>query len=101
MTCGLVDIGCHLSAFLAPAWAFVLTWWWIAFGVGCMLLGSWLGPRGTLAVLTIGLGVLIYDRTRNRKSDIDYETGEPSGKSGQLPPKQRKTLGDLFGGLRR
>lgn len=93
MTCGALDIGCHVAAFFAPAWAFVLTWWWVAYGAACLLLGAWMGPRATIAVLTIGLGLLVYDRTR-RGTEPDYETGEaePPPK-----PKKRKTLADLFG----
>jgi hypothetical protein len=97
MTCGAFDLACHVAAFFAPAWAFVLAWWWIAFGVGCMLLGAWIGPRGTLAILTIGIGLLVYDRTRGRSVDPDYETGE--AEAVKPAPKKRKTLADLFRGV--
>lgn len=95
MTCGLLDVGCHASAFLAPAWAFVLTWWWVAYGAAMLLLGSWMGPRLVLAILTVGIGVLVYDRVRNRADEPDYETGEPPK---PVTPKKRRTLQDIFSG---
>jgi hypothetical protein len=64
MTCGFLDIACHADSLLAPAWAFLAAWWWVGFGAACMLGGAWMGPRATLAVLTVGIGLLIYDRHR-------------------------------------
>ena len=56
-----------------------------------------------LAVLTLGIGYFLYDRTR-RHAEPDFETGE--GNMHDLhntptpKPKKRRTLQDIFGGGR-
>ncbi len=89
MTCDLLDIGCHFTASLAPLFHWWQTWdVLIALIVG-LLIGGFLGWRIVLAVLTLGIGLFIYDRTRPRDTDPAYETGEEEPPP---TPKRRKTL---------
>lgn len=64
MSCGILDVTCHVHGLLAPIWAFALEWWWVASHAGAMLVGAWLGPRATVVLLTAGIGLLVYDRNR-------------------------------------
>jgi len=88
MSCGLVDIGCHVSTALAPAAALWAQWDWALAFVAGLIIGGILGWRVILAMLTLGVGYLIYDRMKTAP-DPAYETGEPEPAP---PPKKRKGI---------
>lgn len=99
MTCGAIDIGCHVAAYFDPLltfWggvgAFIKSWWWLAFGAACMALGAHLGPVRTYAVISAGVVALIVRLWPQKADEPDFETGEPE------PPKPKKPKG-IFGDL--
>ena len=102
MTCGAIDIGCHVAAYFDPllAWwgaagAFIRSWWWVAYGAVMLLIGAHLGPARAYGIVTAGAVAIILRYWPQRADEPDYETGEPPKPAA---PKKRKTLQDLFGG---
>jgi hypothetical protein len=87
MTCSLIDLPCHLSNAAAPIFTFWQTWDLLIVFVAGLLVGGFLGWRIVLAVLTLGIGFFIYERTR-KDTDPAFETGEPEPAP---KPKKRKT----------
>jgi hypothetical protein len=95
MSCGAIDIGCHVAAYFDPLltfWggvgAFIKSWWWLAFGAACMALGAHLGPVRTYAVISAGVVALIVRLWPQKDDEPDFETGEPEPPK----PKKRKTI---------
>ena len=90
MTCSLIDIGCHINTATAPLQAFWAAWWPLGLFVCGMIVGGILGWRVILAMLTLGVGYLIYDWNK-KAPDPEYETGEPEPAP---KPKKRKGIFD-------
>ncbi len=88
--CGFLDIACYASSSFAPVWAFINAWAWLGWFVAGLLIGGILGWRPVLAILTIGIGVWLYDRFK-KAPEPDYETGEPE------PPPVKKRRKTVFG----
>lgn len=103
MNCGFLDVACMAQGALAPLFAFWNAWWPLGLFVCGLIIGGVLGWRVVLAVLTLGIGYFLYDRTRQH-AEPDFETGE--GNMHDLhntpapKPKKRRTLQDIFGGGR-
>lgn len=81
MTCGAIDIACHvgnaMDAVFGPVWSFIDTWFPLGTFIAGLIIGGILGWRVVLATLTLGVSWLLY--TRFQKGDEpDYETGEPA-----------------------
>jgi hypothetical protein len=102
MICG-IDLGCYVAGWFSPVVAFWQAWDWLCWFVAGLIIGGVLGWRVVPAVLALGIGYFLYDRTR-RHAEPDYETGE--GNMHDLhntptpKPKKRRTLQDIFGGGR-
>jgi hypothetical protein len=56
--------------------------------VAGLIVGGFLGWRIVLAIITLGAGLLIYDRVKKRDDQPAWETGERE----QPKPKKRKTI---------
>ena len=105
MTCGIVEVGCHVAAYFDPllTWwggvgAFIRSWWWLAYGAVMLLIGAHLGPGRTYGIVIAGIVAIALRFWPQPAAEPDYETGEPLQKAQQLPPKKRRTLKDIFGG---
>ena len=94
MTCGAIDIGCHIATNLEPlfSWwgavgAFIKEWWWVAFGAACMALGAHMGPTKTYAIISAGF-VSLAIRYWPKASP---ETNPELPAADQVPPRGKKT----------
>jgi hypothetical protein len=85
MTCGLIDLACHFGGLTAPVFAFINAWAWLGWFVAGLIVGGVLGWRPVLAVLTLGVGYVLYERFK-KAPEPDYETGEPE----PAPKKPRR-----------
>lgn len=90
MNCGL-DIACHVSGALAPLMTFWAAWWPLGLFIAGLIVGGILGWRVVLAVLTLGIGYMLYDRFKPApeptETDLPARDREPAPK-----PKKRKTI---------
>jgi hypothetical protein len=100
MSCGAIDIGCHVAAYFDPlltwwgaAGAFIRSWWWVAYGAVMLLIGAHLGPARAYGIVTAGVVAIVLRYWPQRADDPEYETGEP-----EPPPKPKKPKG-IFGDL--
>ena len=98
MSCGAIDLGCHVAALLDPfltwlgaAGAFIRSWWWLAYGAACMALGAHLGPVRTYAVISAGVVALIVRFLPQPNEEPDYETGESNMQEVHRAPKKKRT----------
>ncbi len=98
MTCGTIDLGCHVAAFFEPylLWAgavgaFIKAWWWVAYGAVCLIAGAHLGKARAYGIVTAGLVAVALRFWPAPASEPEYETGEPP-KPAKPPVKKRKTL---------
>ena len=98
MSCGAIDLGCHVAALLDPfltwlgaAGAFIRSWWWLAYGAACMALGAHLGPVRTYAVISAGVVALIVRFLPQPGDEPDYETGESNMQEVHRAPKKKRT----------
>lgn len=93
MTCGLIDLGCHFGTATAPVFAFINAWAWLGWFIAGLIVGGILGWRTVLGVLTVGVGIWLYDRFKATPEPI--ETDLPP-RDRQPPPKKPKGIfGDL------
>ncbi len=79
MNCGL-DLSCYIGSWTQPIVSFWQTWDWLAWFVAGLIIGGILGWRVVLAVLTLGIGYLLYDRMKPKDTEPVFETGEPKPK---------------------
>lgn len=101
MTCGLLDVACHIGGAWEATLSWALSWLSVNFLVG-LFLGSVLGAQfGWLAPIAIALAVLARMvprggemlRGRDTPSEVDGPDAAPS------PPKPTRKV--LFPGLRK
>jgi hypothetical protein len=88
MSCGIIDFACHFGSAAAPIFAFINAWAWLGWFVAGLIIGGVLGWRPVLAVLTLGIGYLLYERFK-KAPEPDFETGEPDPPA---KPKKRKSI---------
>ncbi len=80
MTCGLIDISCHLGGAFAPVLAFINAWSWLGWFALGAIIGGILGWRMILAIFTLGIGYWLYDRLKPGYEPVETE----------LPPRDRE-----------
>lgn len=92
MNCELLNFGCHINTATAPLQAFWAAWWPLGLFVCGMIIGGILGWRVVLAVLTLGIGWLLYDRFKPVAEPVETEL--PPRDREPAPKKKRKTIFD-------
>lgn len=60
--CGFLDLACMASGAFAPVFAFINAWAWLGWFLAGLIIGGILGWRPVLAVITLGVGIWLYDR---------------------------------------
>jgi hypothetical protein len=86
--CGFLDIACMASGAFAPVFAFINAWAWLGWFVAGAIIGSIIGWRMLLAVLTLGIGIWLYDRFKPIPEPI--ETDLP--KRDRVPAPRKKPI---------
>lgn len=64
MTCGLLDLGCHIHNLIAPFWFWIVVAFWIVVGLVALFvlakINEVFGWRGVVAAVSAGLAATIY-----------------------------------------
>jgi hypothetical protein len=92
--CGFLDIACMASGAFAPVFAFINAWAWLGWFVAGAIIGSIIGWRMLLAVLTLGIGIWLYDRFKRIPEPI--ETDLPKRDRVPAPRKPIKADNSIF-----
>jgi hypothetical protein len=97
MSCGAIDIGCHVAAYFDPLltfWgsvgAFIKSWWWVAYGAVCMAFGAHMGKARTYTIITGGLVALGIRYWPQKADEPDWETGESNMQEMHKSPPPKK-----------